>query len=51
MIINAAYKTTLSASAHRITPAQPTFTYVYLRRKIAGAVILMFPHGKREVRA
>jgi len=54
MIINAAYKTSLSASAYKISNTRPTFTPVLRRVKKAGSIVLVLPvgkNGKKEVKS
>ena len=54
MIINAAYKMSLSASAYKISPNRPTFTPVLRRVKKAGSIVLVLPvgkNGKKEVKS
>ena len=43
MIINAAYKMSLSASAYKISPNRPTFTPVLRRVKKAGKIVSVMP--------
>jgi len=51
MIIPAAYKLTLSASAYKISAPRPTFTPVIRRKKIQGSIVLVLPVGKKEVKS
>lgn len=50
MIIYAAWKTSLSPSAYRITPARPSFIPVIRRREIDGNKIVHFLGSSRITR-
>jgi len=45
MIINAAYKLTLSADAYKISAPRPTFKAIIRRKKVQGKIVVM-PVGK-----
>jgi hypothetical protein len=48
MIIPAAYKTSLSANAYRISSPRPTFTPVLRRKKKNNEILFVMPVGKKK---